>query len=206
MFMETDKSERPARKDALSEGEMIERILDGESVYVQDLIKPYEIRARAIARRFLKHDQSRIEDVLQEAVMKAFTNLEKLRNKASFGSWFLTIVRNLSIDAVKRESCYIGNIISDTEWDLNSWIANTPDESSEPIETTNFVDLLNRMKDELTQLDKTYGDPIRMRYFEDRSYDEIAHRLGKPLGTIKSLIHRGKEILKDRMYANVATA
>jgi len=190
----------------MSESRMIDRILKHDTGLVDELFKPYDIRARSIARRFLRGDESRIEDVVQEATMKAYVNLFRLRNLDRFGSWFLTIVRNLAIDAVKRENLYIEKPGANSDWDFDSWISSQQTHSDEPVERVTSTDMAERLKRELSDLDKIYGEPIWMLYFEDKSYNEISEILGKPLGTIKSLIHRGKAILKDRIYGTAAAA
>jgi RNA polymerase sigma-70 factor (ECF subfamily) len=189
-----------------NEVEMIERILKGEKYLVADLFRPYDVRARAIARRFLHQDESRIEDVVQESTMKAYLNLPKLRNRERFGSWFLTIVRNKAIDSAKRENIYFAQTSGDEEKDFESWISNQCPFEDEPCEKLNLSELTARMMQELFHLDRTYGEPIRMLYFEDMTYSEIADILHKPLGTVKSLIHRGKAILKDRIYGGTPAA
>lgn len=189
----------------LLESEMIERILNHETEYVDELFKPYDVRARAIARRFLHGDESRIEDVVQEATMKAYLNLVKLRERNRFGSWFLTIVRNLAIDSAKRENLYLEKPGNSDEWDFDVWVENRSSKIAEPSEYATKLDLAEKLKRELAILDRTYGEPIWMLYFEDKSYTEIAEILHKPLGTVKSLIHRGKAILKSRIFRD-ATA
>ena len=190
----------------LSESEMIDRILKSETQLVDELFKPYDVRARSIARRFLFSDTSRIDDVVQEATMKAYLNLNRLRNRERFGSWCLTIVRNMAIDAAKRENLYIDKPIDDSTWDFDSWLMNRPCNAVEPSERISLADMAQRLKSELSILDRAYGEPLWMLYFEERSYNEIADILGKPLGTIKSLIHRGKAILRERIYGEATAA
>lgn len=191
----------------LSESEMIGRILKGETKHVDELFKPYDIRARSIARRFLRCDCCRIEDVVQEATMKAYLNLNRLRNTARFGSWFLMIVRNMAIDTAKRQNVYADKPVGDdASWDFDSWLMNRPSDTVEPSERMSNADMSRQLKHELKILDRSYGEPLWMLYFEERSYSEIAKILGKPLGTIKSLIHRGKAILRERIYGEATAA
>lgn len=190
----------------LSETEMIDRILQSETQLVDALFKPYDVRARSIARRFLHCDTSRIDDVVQEATMKAYLNLNRLRKREQFGSWFLTIVRNMAIDAAKRENVYVNKPIDDSTWDFDSWLMNRPSNAVEPSERISIAEMARQLKQELSVLDRAYGEPLRMLYFEERSYNEIADILGKPLGTIKSLIHRGKAILRERIYGEATAA
>ena len=190
----------------MSESMMIDRILKHETRFVDALFKPYDIRARAISRRFLHNDQARVEDVVQEATLKAYLNLHRLRNKERFGSWFLTIVRNMAIDSAKRENLYIEKPLANSDWDFDAWISSRQTTVDEPVERVTRSDMAEKLKLELSSIDKMYGEPIWMLYFEDRSYHEISKILDKPLGTIKSLIHRGKAILRERIYGTAVAA
>jgi RNA polymerase sigma-70 factor (ECF subfamily) len=72
----------------------------------------------------------------------------------------------------------------------------SPDENPEEKVVTKernekIENILNKMKN------KSYVNIIRMRFYEDMSYMEIVQRTGKPLGTVKGIIFRAKEILKQ---------
>lgn len=185
------------------EGTLIEQILSGDSSPVCELFERYNKQAKAVARRFLGWDESRIEDAVQEAMMKAYMNLHRLRDRTRFGNWYLKIVRNIALDSAKRQNIYANR--PDCEnggQDFESWAAHM---SSKDVPEQYFMsDIIDRIKEELNILDTCYQDPIRMRYIEELSYNEIADILNKPLGTIKSLIHRGKAILRERIDARVA--
>ncbi len=56
-----------------------------------------------------------------------------------------------------------------------------------------------RLHDLLSKLPVRYQAPLRLRFIEQPSLDEIAHVLGKPSGTVKSLIHRGLRRLRRRL-------
>ena len=62
-----------------------------------------------------------------------------------------------------------------------------------------------QLHDALSQLSERYQTVLTLRYFEGMSYDEVADVLGKRIGTVKSLIHRGLERLRRQFEGNGAT-
>lgn len=186
----------------VNEEAIIERVLAGDTASVCELFGRYDSQAKAIARRFLAWDESRIEDAIQEAMMKAYLNLHRLRDRTKFKHWYFKIVRNISLDCAKRQNIY-ADFPDDDSWDYQSWRAFRNNDLDDVPESFFMADVIERVREELDELDSDYGEPIRMRYMEELSYNEIADLLHKPLGTVKSLIHRGKAILKERIDARV---
>jgi len=188
--------------ERMSDSELVELILGGDINSIDLLFGRYESRARAIAKRFLLSDSSRIQDIVQEATMKAYLNLSKLRERDKFGSWFLRIVRNLAVDAAQSENMY-ASCPDESESDFEDWASNKASVSVEISENLFACDMVDWVREELADIDAMYSDPLRMRYFDELSYSEIAEILDKPVGTIKSLIHRAKSILRERIDAKV---
>ena len=186
----------------MSDSELVNLILAGDILSIDILFGRYEGRARAIAKRFLICDESRIQDVVQESTMKAYLNLNKLRDRDKFGSWFLRIVRNMAVDSAQGENIY-APCPNDVDSDFESWASKMSFESADVPERFFTCDLIELVRDELGEIDSMYSDPLRMRYFDELSYSEIAEILDKPVGTIKSLIHRAKSILRERIDAKV---
>ena len=193
-------------KDKSAEERMIEDILSGDTSLVSKIFELYETKARTIARRFLGWDESRIEDVIQEAMMKAYLNLNRLRDRGKFENWYLKIVRNIALDSARRQNIYANHPDDENGKDFESWAAYKNAELKDVPERFFVSDIIEKIKEELEGLDTDYKEPIRLRYMEELSYNEIADILKKPLGTIKSLIHRGKAILRDKLDVRVGVS
>lgn len=75
------------------ESALIERIRGGEKALFYELIRPYE-RSVYLSAYSVLHNQADAEEVVQEALLKAFTHLDQLRANGKFKSWFLLIAIN----------------------------------------------------------------------------------------------------------------
>jgi RNA polymerase sigma-70 factor, ECF subfamily len=84
------------------EAGMIRRILRGENEVFYQLVRPYATAMLSTARSILRND-SDAEDVAQEAVLKAFTNLANFRGDARFSTWLIQITINQSLMRLRKE-------------------------------------------------------------------------------------------------------
>jgi RNA polymerase sigma-70 factor, ECF subfamily len=123
-------------------------------------------------------------DIYQDAIYKAFTSLESLKNPESFESWIIKILVFRAIDFIRKESRHFpsDNIESFGQTFLN--------DSSQY--TDQSIDLFNAFD----YLDPHYKTIILLRYYHDLSVKEIASMMGCPEGTIKSCLHRAKKELR----------
>lgn len=124
------------------------------------------------------------DDLLQETFIKVYINLHRYRPDYTFGQWLYTIARNTFIDYVRKRQ---------EELPIDERFASPPSPTPTPEER--FINLQQRTQLEhyLEQLTPRYRELIRMRFFDEYSYEEIATKLGLPLGTVKTQIHRARE-------------
>ena len=146
-------------------------VLDGDTAAFEYLFDRYR---DAIHRLFLQRTGSTedADDLLQETFIKVYMNLHRYSPEYTFGQWLYTIARNTFIDYVRRRPA------SNTP---------TPEES--------VINSQQRLQIELciARLPENYRKLIRMRFFDEYSYEEIAVKLSLPLGTVKTQIHRARE-------------
>src|SRR6185503_14128986 len=86
-----------------SDGLIVERTLAGRPQAFETLVFRYQAKAHAVARA-LGLGPPEADDAVQEAFLQAFRDLPSLREHASFGGWFLNIVRHVSIKELRRAS------------------------------------------------------------------------------------------------------
>ena len=134
------------------------------------------------------------EDLTIEAFGKAFKNIEQYTPKYAFSTWLFKIATNNCIDFIRKQKA---NLISIDQ-------AEEDDEmSAPPLHSTNLdpeedmiknqrVDL---MRDVVDKLKPRYRNLIKLRYFKEYSYEEIAQELDLPLGTVKAQLFRARELL-----------
>lgn len=156
------------------------------------LIDRYETKLRRYIVRLgmrVKEDQ---DDVLQDAFIKAYKNLNSFDTSLSFSSWMYRIAHNEAMSWFRRRSARPeGSLVSDSEAVLE--LVAGAQESQE----VGFDRVLNaaEVTQALTKIDTKYREVLLLRFFEHKEYDEISDILQIPMGSVGTLIHRGKKQL-----------
>jgi RNA polymerase sigma-70 factor (ECF subfamily) len=151
-------------------------------------VLPHLNAAYNLARFLMRNDQD-AEDVVQEAALRAFRFFESFRGENS-RAWFLSIVRNASFTALKRNRMDASNVVFDEE--LHE--VETP-----PMEAGVALD---RAQDRQTvraaieQLPLEFREAITLRELEGLSYKEIADIADVPIGTVMSRLARARRHLQ----------
>lgn len=136
------------------------------------------------------------EDLTIESFAKAFRSLHRFKKDFTFSTWLFRIATNNTIDHIRKKklnTLSIDNRFTDDNGDGIS--IEVEDENLNPQEET-----IKEQKAELIQIfvDKLppkYQKLVRLRYFQELSYEEIAVELEAPLGTVKAQLHRARELM-----------
>lgn len=81
---------------------MVERILGGEAGAFPELVKRHDERLRSLAYKMLAGDRDRMDDVMQDAYVRAYRALGSFRADAELGTWLYRIVSNACVDELRR--------------------------------------------------------------------------------------------------------
>lgn len=128
-------------------------------------------------------DRAAAKDIMQEAFIRAFVNIDKFNERYSFGGWIYTIARNLHIDYKRRSKQQ-----ERQEVDLETPCCQ-PNPEQRIISSQNS----SRIDAAVERLSEHYKVIFDLRYMQDLSYEEISQHLNIPLGTVKTQIHRARE-------------
>ncbi|HYE76528.1 MAG TPA: RNA polymerase sigma factor, partial [bacterium] len=171
-----------------SDAALIAEVLDGRREAFATLLARYQPQARAIAGRYLKQDHAGLEDVLAEAACRAYSHLPVLRDGRCFRSWYCTIVRNAALDYAVRSQREQGPGTETRDQEgSDQWWALLPDAAPTPEARVSKAQEVALVLKALDTLEPLYREPVVQRCLHDRSYEEIARDLGKPVGTVKCL-------------------
>ncbi len=135
-------------------------------------------------------------DLTVETFGKAFLQLRQYAPTGTFASWLYTIGVNTYIDHLRRQ--HRDTVpLSDAEHtvDGNTIEYQIPSGQPNPEETLIRIERDEALKQIVDQMKEPYRQIIRLRYYEDLSYDEIAQQLHIPIGTVKIRLSRAKELL-----------
>jgi len=140
------------------------------------------------------------QDITAETFVKALKNISHFEwRDVSFSSWLYRIAGNELISYFRKKSH------KSVSLDYLSESHGLEPVSTQDLELE-FITAQEKLerhkeflaiREQIDKLDQKYQDVISLRYFADRSIQEIAGILGKPEGTVKSLLHRGLEKLKN---------
>ena len=141
-------------------------------------------------------DQELAKDLTIEALGKAFKKLHMYTPDYTFSTWLYTVARNNCIDYLRKNklpTTSIDNMMLDSDGKRNTFDLKSSDPNPEKIYMKKQrIAILRQIVD---QLKPKYRDLVKLRYFKELSYDEIADLLNVPLGTVKAQLHRSREQL-----------
>ena len=126
------------------------------------------------------------EDITQEVFLRAFRNLQQLRDEAAARGWLLTIARNEFLRHCRKKGTNVEL--------MDPHKCEVADESSPPA-----IDHQEWVAQALEQLAEEFRLVLLMYYFEELSYAQIAEQLKIPIGTVMSRLSRGKTHLKTAL-------
>jgi RNA polymerase sigma factor (sigma-70 family) len=138
------------------------------------------------------------EDLTIEAFAKAFKNLHKFKKDFTFSTWLFRIATNNAIDFIRKKrinTMSIDTAYSDDNGDAVGF--DIEDQNLNPQEVAIKSQKIELIQMFVTKLPAKYQRLVRLRYFDEFSYEEIATELDAPLGTVKAQLHRARELMYD---------
>lgn len=144
-----------------------------------EYIRLYKRDLYIIAKAILNNEAD-TEDAVSNAILKGYENIHQLRNIKKFKPWMMTITRNEALKIKKKRLELPGN-------DMVEAMLN-------PIQ-----DEYDEMWDILQEIKEEYRLVIVLFYYDGLSLKDISNVLNIPLGTVKSRLSRGKEMIKEAL-------
>ncbi len=138
------------------------------------------------------------EDLTIEAFAKASKNLKKFNPEFTFSTWLFRIATNNCIDFIRKkklDTFSISNTFKDDNGDNVD--IDIKDASLNPQEEAIKSEKVEIIQTIVTKLPPKYQVLVKLRYFNELSYEEIAAEIDAPLGTVKAQLHRARELLYD---------
>ena len=175
----------------LSDRELVEKSLE-QVDYFSCLYERYEGRLLRYVKRMGVVTDEEAEDVLQEAFLKIWKNLNAFDPGLKLSSWLYRIVHNQAISCLRRKKSFGKDqkeMYDDTRF------ANLPEETptgnSEALEKTD-----RHIHELLGQLPVKYKEVLVLKFLENMSYEEISDVLKIPEGTVATRINRAKKAFR----------
>ena len=139
-------------------------------------------------------NETNAEDITIETFSKAFDKIAIYNSEFQFNTWLIAIAKNVHIDLLRKNKSSLFIEISDTDTHKAYNIPDTtPSIEDELITEQNLSQLLLYIK----ELKPHYQEVIQLRYFQEKSYQEIANTIDEPLSNVKIKLLRAKKLLAE---------
>ncbi len=183
------------------ERELVQAAKRGDATAFEDLVEPYQKKAYAFALR-QTGDPDVAEDVCQDALIKAFTNIGSFAGKSAFSTWLFRIIHTTFLDHIKRERIRTTTPLLEN--------GEAPEGSQRTL--ARFREQLRSQEREewllagVFKLSPEFRAVIVLRDLQGFSYKEIAKIIGAAEGTAKSRISRAREQLRQILTGSGRTS
>jgi len=177
--------------------QLVQRAQRGDLRAFDLLVLKYQGRIGALVSRYI-NDPGEVEDVTQEAFIKAYRALDKFRGDSAFYTWLYRIASNAAKNHLVAKGRRPGAdaTIEDAEgFERGDLIS----ESSTPEAVLMSEELARVVTEAMEALPEELRAAVTLREFEGLSYDDIAAVLECPVGTVRSRIFRAREAIDERV-------
>ena len=186
--------------------QLVLRAQSGDKQAFELLVEKYQRKLARLLSRFIR-DPAEVEDVTQEAFIKAYRALPAFRGDSAFYTWLYRI----GINTAKNYLMAMGRRApTSTEVEAEEAEGYEEGEQLRDINTPESVLLSNEIAETVNstieQLPEELRTAIQMREIEGMSYEDIAKVMDCPIGTVRSRIFRAREAIAERLRPLLGTS
>jgi len=185
-------------RDQLSDQQLVERVQKGDNRAFDLLVLKYQHKIMGLISRYV-HDSAEIEDVAQEAFIKAYRALPRFRGDSAFYTWLYRIAINTAKNYLVARSRRPPGRDVDVE-DAEHYDSGTLLRDVENPENVLFGNELKLVVESaIKALPEDLRTALTLREFDGLSYEDIADVMECPVGTVRSRIFRAREAVEKQV-------
>ncbi|WP_148716191.1 RNA polymerase sigma factor RpoE [Chitinolyticbacter meiyuanensis] len=187
------------RTDREIDQELVSRAQAGDKRAFELLVAKYQRRIARLLSRLIR-DPAEIEDVTQEAFIKAYRALPSFRGESAFYTWLYRIAINTAknyLASLGRRPQLLADF-EDEEGDVLDPSSQVPDHTTPESELANR-EIVRTVNEVVETLPDELRTAITLREMEGLSYEEIAGVMNCPIGTVRSRIFRAREAISAKL-------
>ena len=184
--MEPIEKPESNRADAADEMRLVARIRAGDQTAMSELYDRYSNVVYGVALRVLQ-DAAAAEDVLQDIFLQLWRKPDAFdSSRGSLGAWLAVIARHRAIDRVRQRR---------PETDLEEVVIASGVDLRDETERSLIIEKVRAV---LNEMNPDQRKALELAYFQGLTHTEIAEKTGEPLGTIKTRIRSGLQMLRAK--------
>ncbi len=182
------------------------RVKRGDDAAFCELVDKYKQPVMNLAYRILR-DATEAEDLAQNVFLQVHKSAHRYEASARFTTWLFTIARNLCLNEIRRRSRHPADSLDAGSVELDDQPARQYEDHKTFLPTENLLhgELEQKIELALAELPEPQRTAILLCRGDEMSYEEIAEVVGCSLAATKSLIHRGRETLKQKLKPYLRT-
>ncbi len=173
---------------------LVKRVKKGDYRAFDLLVIKYQSRVIATAFKYVKERQL-AEDIAQEAFIKSYKSIDSFREESSFYTWVYRITvntaKNYLVSSKRRDEVVISDLSLDGSFNPEKLDVDSPQEILKASELRDLI------FETLSSLGEETRTALSLREFDGLSYEQIAEIVQCPVGTVRSRIFRGREMIEE---------
>jgi RNA polymerase sigma-70 factor (ECF subfamily) len=188
------------------DAELMLRVKRGDTDAFTELVEKYKQPVMNLIYRILR-DATEAEDLAQNVFVQVFKSAHRYEVSAKFSTWLFTIARNLCLNEIRRRTRHPADSLEATFGDNDD----QPARQFEDFKAFSAPDsvlqgeLEEKVEQAMAELPENQRTALLLCRQDEMSYEEIAKVVGCSLSATKSLIHRGRETLKQKLKPYLRT-
>jgi len=183
-----------------NDAELVLRTRSGDKEAYGELVSRYQGHVYGLAYSFV-NNWVEAQDIAQETFIRAYTNLDQLRDPARFAAWLRRVTFGVAMNWLKA---FRKGLFEQLEGRVDLDHLEIPEFKPGPPEVVEQRELAEAVLQAVDSLPSKYRVPLTMFHLDGLSYKKVADFLDIPLGTVKMLIHRARAKLKARLAVYAA--
>jgi RNA polymerase sigma-70 factor (ECF subfamily) len=178
-----------------TDAELVERTRAGDREAYGDLVTRYQGHVYGLAYSLAGRWED-AQDIAQETFIRAYCNLDQLREPARFPAWLRRVTVGVAVGWLRS---FRPKLFARIDGQIDLDTLEIPDFEPGPPEVLERKELAEAVQRAVASLPAKYRVPLTMFHLDGLSYEKVASFLDIPLGTVKSLLHRARAKLKDAL-------
>lgn len=164
-----------------------------------ELVHRYHKQAYNVAYRMTGNNAD-AEDLTQDTFLKAYRFFGNYKRDMPFDNWLYRIMSNIFVDWLRRKpKASIRSLDEPIQQEEGAVTLDVPDTAAGPEDLALSSELDSEMQIALNTLPKDFKTTVILSDIEGLSYEEVSEVMGCSIGTVRSRLHRGRKLLREKL-------